>query len=518
MYAARLSGGLLGPVEQLYDALVDPVRRERACVWTLTGYVAVWSLYAVIAKSSQDIHFDMGEMVALSREYLLGTPKHPPLGSWLVGVWFSVFPSADWAYYLFAVIVAAVGLWFSWKICERYLDADKRVIGLALLTLTPFFNFHALKYNANTILIPLWAATTWCFLRSFETRSTGFAALAGLWAAGAMLGKYWSIFLLAGLAIAALADPRRREYFRSPAPWVTIAVGCVVLAPHAVWLVANDFPPLHYGLISHAVESYWKAALLAFTYVPIVVSYLAVPIVLTIVAARPSMAAVADTLWPRDPYRRTVVIAFALPILLPTVVAVASKSVAVAMWTMSAMALAPVILLSSKKIAISRAAGTWILASALVFPLFMLAASPIIAAVIHSRGVPHHASHYQLLAANIENAWRQTSDEPLKLVGSSTDLGNGLAFYLTSKPSIYDAVQPSETPWITPERIEDEGIALACNQADWRCTGAMGAFLKRFPAARQTEVELSRIHFGIADPPERYRIVTIPPRQQQPAQ
>jgi hypothetical protein len=144
----------------------------------------------------------------------------------------------------------------------------------------------------------------------------------------------------------------------------------------------------------------------------------------------------------------------------------------------------------------------------------MLAMSPIVAAVIHRRGVPHNASHYQLLAEKIESAWRLASDEPLTLVGSSTDLGNGLAFYLTSKPSIYDAVQPTETPWITPERIEDEGIALACSESDWRCTGVMGNFLKRSPAARLTEVKLSRIHFGIADPPERYRIVTIPPRQQ----
>src|SRR5439155_866221 len=82
------------------------------------------------------------------------------------------------------------------RVSEPYLDGEKRVAGLLLLTFVPFFNFHALKYNANTVLIPLWAVTTWCFLRSFETRSPIWAALAGLAAACAMLGKYWSIFLL----------------------------------------------------------------------------------------------------------------------------------------------------------------------------------------------------------------------------------------------------------------------------------------------------------------------------------
>ena len=144
---------MLAPVERLLDALVDPARRERACLLLLLTYAAVWGLYGAIAKSSQDLHFDMGEVVALSRENLIGTPKHPPLGSWLVRLWFGVFPLTDWSYYLFAILVATVGLWIAWKLSSQYLDGEKRVVGLALLTLVPFFNFHALKFNANTVLI-----------------------------------------------------------------------------------------------------------------------------------------------------------------------------------------------------------------------------------------------------------------------------------------------------------------------------------------------------------------------------
>src|SRR6185312_10576130 len=129
--------------------------------------------------------------------------------------------TADWAYYLLAMANVGLTLWIVWRLMARFVDGEKRVVGLALLTLVPFFNFHALKYNVNTVLIPLWAATTLWFLRSFETRSLGYAALAGLGAAACMLGKYWSVFLLAGLGIAALVDSRRGAYFRSPAPWVT---------------------------------------------------------------------------------------------------------------------------------------------------------------------------------------------------------------------------------------------------------------------------------------------------------
>src|SRR5262249_15220225 len=233
----------LARIQRLFDALADPVRRERTAVAVLLGYVALWTLYGTIAKGSQDIHADMSEQFALGRELALGYPKHPPLAMAVVRAWLAGFSTADWAYYLLAMVNVGLALWIVWRLCARFLDGDKRVLGLALLTLVPFFNFHGLKFNVNTVLLPLWAATTLWFLRSFETRRVLDAALAGLGAAAAMYGKYWSVFLLLGLGIAALADRRRAAYFRSPAPWVTIAVGALALAPHAAWLIANDFAP-----------------------------------------------------------------------------------------------------------------------------------------------------------------------------------------------------------------------------------------------------------------------------------
>src|SRR5438034_584851 len=167
---ADLAGAVLGPLDRLAAALVDPSRRERTAVRLLIGYVAVWTLYGVLAKGSQDVHFDMGEAVAWSREPAFGYSKHPPLSAWVVRAWFTVFPLADWAYYLLAMVLAGLALWIAWILSARWLEGEKRAAGLALLTLVPFFNFHALKFNANTVLIPLWAATTLWFLRSFETR------------------------------------------------------------------------------------------------------------------------------------------------------------------------------------------------------------------------------------------------------------------------------------------------------------------------------------------------------------
>src|SRR3979411_3523113 len=88
------------PVKRLLAALTDPARRERSVVMVLAAYCGLWTLYGAIAKGSQDIHFDMGEMIAWSREIDWGTPKHPPLGAWLGRAWVRGFPACHVARYL----------------------------------------------------------------------------------------------------------------------------------------------------------------------------------------------------------------------------------------------------------------------------------------------------------------------------------------------------------------------------------------------------------------------------------
>src|SRR6185312_17266443 len=156
MTKAHLEARLLRPAAALYAALIDPERRESTLVLVLFIYWLVWTAYATISKGGQGLHPDMTELIAWSRDPALGYFKHPPLAAWLVGAWFTAFPVSEPAYYLLAMLMPVLALWIAWRLMDDYLDADKRVFGLALLTLVPFFNFHALKYNVNTVLLPLW--------------------------------------------------------------------------------------------------------------------------------------------------------------------------------------------------------------------------------------------------------------------------------------------------------------------------------------------------------------------------
>ena len=150
------------------------------------------------------------------------------------------------------MLMPAIALWIVWRLSADYLDIEKRVAGLALLMLVPFFNFHALKFNVNTVLMPLWAATTLWFLRSYRDAQRALCRARRLRRRLRMLGKYWSVFLLAGLSLAALIDRRRVAYFKSPAPVDHRVVGLVVLsAASRSGLQQHDFAPFTYAIGIH---------------------------------------------------------------------------------------------------------------------------------------------------------------------------------------------------------------------------------------------------------------------------
>ena len=506
---------------------------------SLAVYVVLWTIYGTIAKSSQGLHPDMTELIAWSRDLAWGY-KHPPLAALMVRIWFSVFPVAEWSYYLLAMLMPAIALWIAWRLSADYLDIEKRVVGLALLMFIPFFNFHALKFNVNTVLMPLWAVTTFWFLRSYKTRSALYAALAGLGAAGCMLGKYWSVFLLTGLAIAALVDKRRSVYFRSASPWITIAVGLAVLAPHLLWLYRHDFAPFGYAMSIHGAKSFADTAVGALGYLAGSAGYVAIPVLIVaaliilrssprkrgprannsdtdvsaldsrlrgnergIEAARPSRATIADMIWPADYERNFVAAAFWGPLLLPAAGALASGTELTSLWSMSAWTLLPVVLLSPPAVIVRQIDTHRILTGAVVLPLVMLMASPVIAIIAQRNGPPPATAQSNLLASEIERRWHALTPQPLRFVGGDAGLVNGVISYAADRPrALADLPRPDTA------ELARSGQAIVCFAEDAKCRAA-GAALA---GGRMIENEIVRNFMRFPGKPQRYTIFIVPPR------
>lgn len=507
MVPSALRGHPARLLDRLLDGLSQPSRSELTALSFLIAYWMVWTLYAVLAKSSQDIHFDMAEMIAWSQRPGWGTDKHPPLGAWTVRAWFTLFPYADWAYYLLAMAMATLALWLTWRIARIHLPPQKRGPALLLLTLVPFYNFQALKFNANTMLLPTWAFATYCFLRAFETRRLAWAALFGLSAALAMLAKYWSAFLLLGLALAALADRRRVAYLRSPSPWISLGVAALALAPHLAWLAERQFSAVRYAVEWHAAAPLDVARSLL-GYLAGSAAYVAVPVALVLALARPAKAVLRDMILPSAPERRLVVTAFLFPLLLPVLVAPVMGVGLTPLWSMSAFTLLPQVLLAPPELVLARRPASWIAGLALALPLAATLAAPVVALAIQI-GAPRTASlHLKLLSEKVVAEWRSRTTAPLRIVGGEADLAYGMAFYVPGRPRAFP-----DFAWLSasPEELaaaRRAGIAIACPKINTLCLEA---------AARSgfhgtpIEASLARTAFGIEGRTETYVILIVPP-------
>ena len=226
---------------------LDGIETGWAVPALLVGFVAIWMAFLRIAYLGGGLHPDTLETWTLGRSFEWGNPRHPPLMGWVARAWTSVFPLADWSFQLLAMTNSAIAPWAVDLISRRFVRGDKRVVVVLLLMLLPTYQFHAQRFNANTVFLTIWPLATYCFLRSFETRQMPWAAAAGAIAALAMLGKYYSVFLIGSFIFAAVFHPQRNAYFRSCAPWVSTAVGLGVLGPHLYWLATTGVMPFQYA-------------------------------------------------------------------------------------------------------------------------------------------------------------------------------------------------------------------------------------------------------------------------------
>jgi len=415
----------------------------------------------------------MTELYAWGLHPSAGYYKHPPLGALIVGAWFQLFPPSDLNFHLLAMCNAALALYAVDLIGRRYLTGDKRIVALLFLLLTPFFQFHAQRFASNQTLLSTWPIATFCFLRAYQTcreyRGLVWAAAAGLAAALAMLGKYYSIFLIVSFALAAVMHPRRLEYLGSPSPGISIVVGGLVLVPHVEWLFANDFLPFSYAMAVHGGETLAYVLYKDFVYLIEGVAYVGVLLAIYWIAVRPDKATLRETFWPADPDGQMLVVLLAVPLILPAIVAPFISAVLTPLWTMSAWFLLPIILLRPAAAKLTRVSAIRITALIVAITIGALAAAPWLAWRYHVESGSNDREYYRAVAAQISDAWHMANARPLQIVMGAYDLVAAVTFYSLDHPDSVPNFDLKAAPWVTSDRLQREGWAAVCLADDQGC-------------------------------------------------
>jgi 4-amino-4-deoxy-L-arabinose transferase-like glycosyltransferase len=492
---------------------MDGIEAGWAIPLLLIGFVAVWLAFLIIAYLGGDLHSDVLETWTLGRTLDWSYSKHPPLMGWVARAWTSVFPLTNWSLQLMALTNAAFALWTVDLISRRFVRGDKRMVVVLLLMLPPIYQFHAQRFNANTVLLAAWPLATYCFLRSFETREIRWAVAAGAAAALAMLGKYYSVFLIVSFVFAAICHPQRRVYFTSWAPWISLVTMFTALLPHLNWLAVNSAPPFVYALARHTGKGLAPSLLEAVLFILGVAMILAIPAATWALVAGDRVKKFSEDFWAMHSGLLLLFLVSIGTIAFPALTSVALGADMPPLWALQGLFLFVILIVCGASYPIERFYSVNLAVAVIgIAVVSVVVAAPLHAFYRNSHPLNEGRNFYSLAAVELTRRWHEQSDAALAAVGGDDGLAFAMAFYSPDHP-VYEAplVYP-HTETSPREASFSRGWAALCYDSDIYCVTSMEKTAAR-AAARfvKTEFVVQSTLFGQPGASQRFAALMVPP-------
>jgi len=220
------------------------------------AHLIFWTLIPSI--TNHNLPLDTIEALAWGSNLDWGFNKHPPLSAFFPEVFYQIFGSQDWVYYLLSQIFVIVSFYYVFKFSNEIFN--NKILGLISILLIEgiyFYNFTTPEFNVNVCQLPFWSLTVYYSWKIYNGKEIKFldCFLVGLFAAFGFLSKYLFLYLLVSidlLFIYLIFFKKERKFdFKY---LITIEVFLVVLVPHFIWLYNNDFITITYGLARTGLE------------------------------------------------------------------------------------------------------------------------------------------------------------------------------------------------------------------------------------------------------------------------
>jgi hypothetical protein len=210
----------------------------------LALHAAVWT--ALPALFFLNLPLDLIEALVYGREWQLGYDKLPPLPWWMVEATYQTF-GPDLFYYALSQLTVIAAFALVWAMARPLVGAVGALVAVLIIDGLHYFNFTAPKFNHDVIQLPFWALAGFAYWAALRRGRTLNWLLLGLAIGTAVWAKYFVVVLALPLALFTVIDRDARRALLTPGPWIAVAVALVVMAPHLVWLVRNDFLPFAYA-------------------------------------------------------------------------------------------------------------------------------------------------------------------------------------------------------------------------------------------------------------------------------
>ena len=222
----------------------------------ITAHLIFWTFIPSI--TNQNLPLDTIEALAWGSNLDWGFNKHPPMSAFFPEVFFQIFGSQDWIYYLLSQIFVLTSFYYVFKFSKEFFNNDLLgLISVLLIEAIYFYNFTTPEFNVNVCQLPFWSVTVYFSWKIYNGKEVKFTDcfLVGLFAAFGFLSKYLFIYLLASidfLFVYLIFIKKDRKFdFKY---LITLEVFLIVLVPHLIWLNNNEFITITYGLARTGLE------------------------------------------------------------------------------------------------------------------------------------------------------------------------------------------------------------------------------------------------------------------------
>ena len=477
--------------ETWFAAQLDE-RSPRAALSAIALFALAGVLFLTGLKAAQDVFIDAAEAYAWGQSFLGGYGRHPPMTGWIAGVWYSVFPAADWASYALSRVMTFVTLVALYFIARRVAGPRRALFVVLVMMLYPLFHTKGERFNNYQVLLALLPLLVLTFLIAYQKRNALWGALLGLAAAACTLTIYSGLIGVAAIGLAALVHPERMRFLRSPAPWVAAIVYVLALTPHIVWLVKWNYPTLQWAS-SLAAER--GSVLRTLEYLGHHFALLAIPVAVGAALLWPWRRAV-DAFARREPDAFLVLVISTVLVFTPPAAALVMGSYLRLDWGNPLFFLVPLTLLVLIPRLVTRRAVARAGMVATAFTLILLIASPIYPWVnyrLRPVGGPH--APYHEIADELTKVWRARFNTPLPIVVSGYEVAAYVVFYSPDHPKMYADFDPALSPWVDyPGELKRKGFIGVCATYGADCLAKLDEL---DPNAEKLEISVTRQIGGV---------------------
>ena len=222
----------------------------------VTAHLIFWTL--IPSLTNHNLPLDTIEALAWGSSLDWGFNKHPPMSAFFPEIFFQIFGSQDWVYYLLSQIFVIISFYYVFKFSnEIFNNKLLGLISVLLIEAIYFYNFTTPEFNVNVCQLPFWSLTVYYSWKIYNSKEIKFldCFLLGLFAAFGFLSKYLFLYLLVSidlLFIYLIFITKERKFdFKY---LISLEVFLVVLVPHLIWLNNNEFITITYGLARTGLE------------------------------------------------------------------------------------------------------------------------------------------------------------------------------------------------------------------------------------------------------------------------